>query len=202
MDQQLQEDLDAWFRAQSDPCLIIDADRKVLLASMTAEQAASQGLVAVLPSGRVEFAAVSAAREFELLVDHMNNGGPDFAAMVLCESRRDWRLLELRRLRATPDLRIAVRFGPRTSCGLDLEPIARHYGLSGMEQKVVSALVDGVPTKVLAQQLAISPHTVRTHLRSAYHKLNVQTQLEAQRIALTLGIRKVDNDANSIRNPT
>ena len=55
------------------------------------------------------------------------------------------------------------------------EELAR---LSPRELEVLSQAVSGKTTKLIAQETAISPHTVRNHLKSIYKKLQVHSQRE------------------------
>ena len=55
------------------------------------------------------------------------------------------------------------------------EELAR---LSPREVEVLQMALSGKPTKDIAQETAISPHTVRNHLKSIYRKLGVHSQRE------------------------
>jgi DNA-binding CsgD family transcriptional regulator len=50
--------------------------------------------------------------------------------------------------------------------------------LTSREVEVVEGLTGGLPISLLAKQLAISPNTVRNHLKSIFRKLNVRSQTE------------------------
>ncbi|HEY6723142.1 MAG TPA: DNA-binding response regulator [Polyangiaceae bacterium] len=54
------------------------------------------------------------------------------------------------------------------------------YGarLSAREREIVQAMAGGKRVKDIADQFAISTHTVRNHLKAVYRKLNVRSQLE------------------------
>jgi two-component system nitrate/nitrite response regulator NarL len=62
---------------------------------------------------------------------------------------------------------------------LDPEP-EKKAALTARERKVISVLVDesGASNKAIAQRLFISEHTLRNHLTSIYHKLDVMNRLE------------------------
>lgn len=55
-----------------------------------------------------------------------------------------------------------------------------HHALTSKERKVISTLVQcgGLHNRELAKQLFVSEHTLRNHLTSIYHKLNVANRLE------------------------
>lgn len=51
-------------------------------------------------------------------------------------------------------------------------------GLTGREREVVDLLASGARVVTIAQQLGLSPHTVRNHLKSVFRKLNLRGQHE------------------------
>ena len=61
-------------------------------------------------------------------------------------------------------------------------------GLSEREREVLRLLASGTSTKAIAQQLFISPSTVRNHTQSILGKLNVHSRLEAVALALQSGL--------------
>jgi DNA-binding NarL/FixJ family response regulator len=56
--------------------------------------------------------------------------------------------------------------------------------LSSREMDILNGLVDGKSYVVIADQLFISPHTVRKHMTNIYEKLHVNSKVEAVRMAL------------------
>ncbi len=67
-------------------------------------------------------------------------------------------------------------------------PIEHIEPLTTREEDVLRYLVKGLIKKEIAEQLAISQHTVDMHLRSVYRKLHVRSQTEAVSKALRRGI--------------
>ena len=57
------------------------------------------------------------------------------------------------------------------------DPARAH--LTGRERDVLRGLVDGLSYKQIADRLGVSVHTVRTHIRALYKKLQVQNVAEA-----------------------
>ena len=53
------------------------------------------------------------------------------------------------------------------------------YGLTEREQKILELMVDGMIKKEIADRLALSYHTVDSHLRNIYTKLHVHTRTGA-----------------------
>jgi len=60
--------------------------------------------------------------------------------------------------------------------------------LSARELDVLRSLARGLPNKLIAQQLFISEHTVKFHIRSILDKLNAANRTEAVRIGLERGL--------------
>ncbi len=67
-------------------------------------------------------------------------------------------------------------------------PVEQLEELTSREEDVLRLLVKGFIKKEIADQLAISQHTVDMHLRSVYRKLHVRSQTEAVSKALRQGI--------------
>jgi DNA-binding CsgD family transcriptional regulator len=59
--------------------------------------------------------------------------------------------------------------------------------LSRRERAVLSELAQGHPTEQIAHELFLSPHTVRSHVKTAMRKLDARTRAHAVAIALTAG---------------
>jgi len=59
-----------------------------------------------------------------------------------------------------------------------VDAFASSYGLSPREQEVVQLLVQGQTTVAMADQLGISPHTVRDHLKHLYRKTKTGSRSE------------------------
>lgn len=75
---------------------------------------------------------------------------------------------------------LLVRFIPLAGQPLDIprEQI-RARGLTERESRVMELAIDGRGAREIARVMGISSNTVRTHLRSAYAKLNVSNRVEA-----------------------
>ena len=62
------------------------------------------------------------------------------------------------------------------------------HGLTARESEVLGLLARGMPNKVIAQQLQISPKTVSNHLEHVYLKLGVTNRAGATMAAMQLGL--------------
>jgi DNA-binding CsgD family transcriptional regulator len=69
---------------------------------------------------------------------------------------------------------------------LDGMRVARR--LSGRERAVLGELAQGRATEEIASSLVLSPHTVRSHVKAAMHKLGARTRAHAVAIALSAGV--------------
>ncbi len=58
------------------------------------------------------------------------------------------------------------------------DAFSSRYGLSPRENEVVHLLVQGLTTTAMADQLSISPHTVRDHLKHLYRKTQTRSRSE------------------------
>ncbi|HSP41668.1 MAG TPA: response regulator transcription factor [Luteolibacter sp.] len=67
-------------------------------------------------------------------------------------------------------------------------PVEEIEPLTSREEDVLRYLVRGLIKKEIADELAISQHTVDMHLRSVYRKLHVRSQTEAVSKALRQGL--------------
>jgi DNA-binding CsgD family transcriptional regulator len=59
--------------------------------------------------------------------------------------------------------------------------------LSQRERAVLGELANGYATEQIAESLVLSPHTVRSHVKTAMRKLGARTRAHAVAIALTTG---------------
>lgn len=69
--------------------------------------------------------------------------------------------------------------------GLDATDPGGWPSLTPAELRVARLVVLGLTNRTVARQLAISPHTVDTHLRRVFGKLCVQSRVQLTREILT-----------------
>lgn len=69
------------------------------------------------------------------------------------------------------------------------QPVAD--GLSEREKEILSLVAKGLKRGDIGPMLGISPHTVATHIKTIYSKLNVTSRAEATVEALRLGLVKL-----------
>ncbi len=64
------------------------------------------------------------------------------------------------------------------------QSVQRSEGLSDAERRVLALVAAGASTEDIADALAVSPHTVRTHVRNLMRKLDAQRRAHAVAIAM------------------
>ncbi len=64
------------------------------------------------------------------------------------------------------------------------QSVARSEGLSDAERRVLALVAAGASTEDIATALAVSPHTVRTHVLNLMRKLDAQSRAHAVAIAM------------------
>jgi len=90
-------------------------------------------------------------------------------------------------------LKLGVRSRAQAAAVVAPVPLARHTpfdALTRRESEVLRCMAAGLPRVVIAERLAMSPNTVRTHARNVLAKLGVRSSLAAGallRRALTTG---------------
>lgn len=81
---------------------------------------------------------------------------------------------------------------PRVASALDDEPIRADGLLSPREEELLQYIADGLSTAEVAEQMCISPKTVKNHLASIYEKLDARDRTQAVLMAVRMGIVKLD----------
>ena len=69
--------------------------------------------------------------------------------------------------------------------------------LTAREREVLQAVADGLTNREIADQLWISPHTVRTHLQHIFEKLDVRTRTEAAALLRNTGSSRAEPSADA-----
>lgn len=72
---------------------------------------------------------------------------------------------------------------------LPSEALAESFGLSPREVEVVSLLAEGKSYQDIADALFISVHTVKSHLRKSYQKLEVKNRIELTTVISKIAVR-------------
>lgn len=66
--------------------------------------------------------------------------------------------------------------------------LTQHFHLSPRETEVLKGLVNGYDYKEIADQLTVSPNTIRNQITSIYQKLHVSNKVDAVKLAIKTGL--------------
>ena len=66
-----------------------------------------------------------------------------------------------------------------------IRTLARDYGLTPAEARLVSGLVQGKRLREIASEVGVSMNTIRTQLKSVFRKTDTHRQVDLVRMALT-----------------
>ena len=162
------EEID-WFHLDPRPCLEVDRELRVRRLNPAAEALLEDGGVFRVADTRLIFDDASAQAD----ILHSLDGGAVSGAhsLVVRASPGCWRSVDVI---LPPEGRSALLSVGRCSdlSRLSTAPVAKAFGLTPAESQVLSALVRGKAPKDAARLLAISPATVRAHLRRIYSKFD------------------------------
>jgi FixJ family two-component response regulator len=75
---------------------------------------------------------------------------------------------------------------------------ARLDDLTPREREVMSLLVEGLPSKLVARRLGISPRTAEHHRAAVMHKMAARTLSHLVRMAMTIGMVDLDSMERSL----
>lgn len=82
---------------------------------------------------------------------------------------------------------------PPARCGEEAghaHPALRLSRLSARERQIADLLIDGGSAKAISRSLAISPGTVRNHIKQVYAKLGIHSQVELMAAARAAELRR------------
>jgi DNA-binding CsgD family transcriptional regulator len=125
--------------------------------------------------------AIAAAWE-DLGLAHQRQGTSDAAIEALTQA-----LVRFARAGATQDaarLRSSLRaLGIRRRVTTAEKPLTGWAAMTKSELAVAELVADGLTNREIAERLFVSPHTVNTHLRHVFAKLQVNSRVDLTRLA-------------------
>jgi DNA-binding NarL/FixJ family response regulator len=89
---------------------------------------------------------------------------------------------------AAAGLSVTPATAPLARARATLNPAAPVQQLTPREIEVLAMLAEGLANRAIGERLAISEHTVKTHVGAIFAKLGVSTRAEAVAIAARLGV--------------
>ncbi len=179
------------FRRSSNPILLVDDQRRIvevndpglaLVARSRADLIGTSIVDVIDPSERAESArqwqVFLRSGEYTGVRDLLRADGSkvpiDFAARLAAVDGRRLAIYVMMAQNGSSPSRAGARAGARSSPG----PLTRR------EREVVTLIAMGRETNEIAQELHVSPETVRTHVRNAMSKLGAHTRAQLVAIAL------------------
>jgi len=169
--------------------LLVDAGRRVHRSNRTAREILERSASLRLEGDRL----VSDDAELSAQLDRMLArlaGAPDghVAEHLLLAGRgsQPVRVLGLRTHDGNADGLPCVLFLSDPDAGVETpdEVLARHYGLTRAESRVVARLLQGAPVDAVAAALGVRRETVRTHVKSIYRKIGTTRQIDLLSLVL------------------
>jgi DNA-binding CsgD family transcriptional regulator/DNA-binding Lrp family transcriptional regulator len=174
---------------------VADANRRAAfspaVASLAAIAAHARGLLdgdidelstAVKLFERSPRSLANAAAWEDLAVAHQRQGAADAAINALTEA-----LVLFVRAGATQDaarVRSGLRsLGVRRRVTTADKPVTGWAAMTKSELAVAELVVNGLTNREIGERLFVSPHTVNTHLRHAFEKLQVNSRVDLTRLA-------------------
>jgi DNA-binding CsgD family transcriptional regulator len=143
--------------------------------------------------------ALAAAYE-DLGLEHKRQGTADAGISALSEA-----LVLFARAGATRDaarLRSRLRaLGVRRRVATAEKPATGWVAMTKSELAVAQLVADGLTNREIADQLFISPHTVNSHLRQVFAKLEVNSRVDLTRLATERVSELATEDGRSSRTP-
>ncbi|MGH3638947.1 MAG: helix-turn-helix transcriptional regulator [Mycobacterium sp.] len=136
--------------------------------------------VALFDSGPRPLALASALEDlgrYHVSHDDPSSGIADFnrALSLYVDAGAEWDAARVRRRLRALGVRRRLLSAPRPQSGWD--------ALTDSELKVVRLIAAGRTNREASEQLFVSPHTVSSHLRRAFSKLDVNSRVELARLA-------------------
>jgi DNA-binding CsgD family transcriptional regulator len=152
-----------------------------------------------LDAGRLPSAVLSVAGRALRTAEEPARPGEVAMARVLARSGA-WVILHSACLMAHGGPRVAVIIEPAWPAGI-AELLIAAWDLSPREQEVTRLILQGAATEQIAQQLVISVHTVRQHLKGIFGKAGVRSRrdLVAKVFFTHYEPRLRDNERRAIR---
>lgn len=178
--------IEAWFDRLPQAIFIADHDQLILDANAAGQSLRDSNLL-IRKEPHLRFHNRDGQQAFESCLLQTQRLPGDTRSFIVRGSE-GWNYATLYTLRDMIFLEIEV-IDPDSV--LDLEPVARFFGLTGGEIRVLHGVSQSFGAKEIANALDISVHTVRAHLRSIYAKFGAKTASQVQSTVLKLSSMKV-----------
>lgn len=166
-------DDDIWFDLDPEPRLAISLDGCVLASNQAADDALSRGVIATDYAGVIRFGSPESDGAFMSGLRLLKSGRAGRHRMILRGRDGAWLAAAVYSVKGEGRGILALRSEERPPEDA-LSALADAFHLTRAEAGVLCSLTDGKCPKAVANEMGISEHTVRAHLRSIYAKLGVR----------------------------
>lgn len=181
------EQASSWFRMDRHPCFLLAANARILAANPQAEQMLNAQKAISLSGGILSFRCERSQQALRRAVASVCRAGGGRQHNIVRGDDSEWRKIEVI---SSPDHNSAFATFTVSAGYIDttdeMDILADAFGLTRTESCVMAGLVNGKAPKEIAGHLSISTHTVRSHLRAIYAKMDVKGISGTIRLAMRL----------------
>lgn len=164
---------ETWFNLDPEPRIAISLEGCVLAANQAADEAISRGVVSTDYAGVLRFGSPESDGLFMGGLRLLRSGRSARHRMILRGRDGAWLSACVYGVKDAAVGILALRSEERPPLDA-LSALADAFHLTRAEAGVLCALTEGKCPKAVANDMGISEHTVRAHLRSIYAKLGVR----------------------------
>lgn len=177
----------AWFTMDRHPCFLLESNCRIIAANPQADQMLSADRAVSISAGILTFRCERSQQTLKRTVAAVCQTGSGRQRNIVRGDDSEWRTIEVV---SGPDRGCAFAAFNSASAGdnpgRDMNTLSDAFGLTRTETSVLAGLIDGLAPKEIAGQLQISTHTVRSHLRAIYAKMDVKGISGTIRLAMRL----------------
>lgn len=173
-----------WFELSPRACFVLERDGRIRAANHEGRRMLATGSGATAHDGGLTFHCEASQRLLGEALAAVCDGTADRVRRLMRADDAEWRMIWI----VPADDRSAafVTVSQSDDDADEVVQLSDAFGLTRTEAGVVSLILHGDAPKQVGAHLGISIHTVRTHLRAIYAKMNVRGLPAAVRLASRL----------------
>jgi len=178
--------------------LLLDDERRVLFANVTARRMLAEGDALREMEGRLALCSADRMQQLQAYLDAPPPVAQDAQRLLLKLERSNgqpaYRMLVMKldagTCKGSRACHLMMVFEPHAARAVEREVLVGLYGLTPAEAEIAAQLFSGLNVNDVAAALGSSPRTVRAHLRSIFRKCEVESQAQLLQL-LALGPRNI-----------
>lgn len=174
-----------WFDLDPRACYLVSCDGHFMAANRQGRAMIEDGRILSVRSGLLTFNCENSQRDLRDATDSVCRREADRIQRLVRADNAQWRVVNILptvdRTCAFVSVSPGVEEAPQ-----DLEVLVDAFSLTRTEAHVLGEILDGHAPKDAGRRLEMSTHTVRSHLRNIYAKLNVRGIVGTIRLATRL----------------